>query len=96
MRTLRPLLKLQLYSVMNTLNQDIVAHLFEFWSEIGNIAGFTKAGQGYSATLAPSNSWPSKVCITNSNTPDFEQLHQDMGNGNLPNTLFHWGGQSTD
>ncbi|WP_422349557.1 GNAT family N-acetyltransferase [Flagellimonas sp.] len=72
---------------MDTLNQEIVAHLFEFWSEIGNQAEFTKTGQGYTSTLAPSHSWPSKVFITDSSKTDFEYIQRSMQNGILPNSL---------
>ena len=87
MRTLRLSLKLQVSSAMNTFNQGIVAHLFEFWSEIGNQGGFTKTGQGFTSTLAPSNSWPSKVFITDSSKTDFEYIQRSMQNGILPNSL---------
>ena len=72
---------------MDTLNQEIVAHLFEFWSEIGNQAEFTKTGQGYTSILAPSHSWPSKVFITNSLIADFEHIYDGMQHGILPNSL---------
>ncbi|SHG57643.1 GNAT family N-acetyltransferase [Flagellimonas flava] len=72
---------------MESLNKDIVHHLFSFWSEIGVNGGFTFEEKGYTATLAPSFSWPSKIFFLNSQKIDFSRLFQDMKDGVLPNSL---------
>ncbi len=65
----------------------IINNLFELWEHIGTSGHFLNVTEQYSYVKPGNYSWPNKVFKLSLSTIDFKELHDNIKNGNIPNSI---------